>query len=73
MSYYVWVWRKDDSGPKKTEGPYGPYGNLNSAKQYARISAQKGEHDRVVSRGMPGAKSFLVLRKYEAGTGERLG
>lgn len=67
--YYVWVVEED---LLPIENPYGPY-NEYSAKTYARISAQKGEHHRLVSYGKnPQAQRFRVVRIYEAGTGEKL-
>ncbi len=45
----------------------GPY-DLETARMYGRISATKGRHDRVVTRGRDGP----IVRRYEAGSGERL-
>jgi len=68
--YYVWVIGTD--GEPLLEGPYGPH-ELETAKSLARIGATKGEHDRVVSRGVqPTAPSFEVVRQYKAGSGERV-
>lgn len=69
--YYVWV--LDYRGvPLDSEGPYGSY-TLDRAKQFARISATEGEHDRAVSHGgNPDAESFEIVRHYRRGTGERL-
>lgn len=67
--YYVWVLLSN--GTPKDEGPYGPYEFI-QAKNYARISATEGEHDRAVSIGAdPQAHSFQVVRRYERGTGRR--
>ncbi len=69
-SYYVWIIGRDDK--PLDEGPYGPK-DLESAKTFARIGATEGEHDRVVSLGRdPGARSFEVVRRYQARTGERI-
>jgi hypothetical protein len=51
----------------QSEGPWGPY-ELPSAKSYARISATQGSHDRIVTEGRKGR----MVRRYAAGTGERL-
>jgi hypothetical protein len=67
--YYVWVLGSHNEPLE--EGPAGPH-ELESAKTFARISATKGAHDRVVSRGRnPEAPSFEIVRRYRAGTGER--
>ncbi len=68
--YYVWVLASD--GAPKDEGPYGPK-PLEEAKQFARIAATNGAHDRAVSRGLdPQSPSFEVVRRYQRGTGERV-
>lgn len=69
--YYVWV--VDSHGnPLASEETYGPY-DLLTGKSYARIAATEGAHDRVVSYGRdPTTTSFEVVRRYQAGTGERL-
>jgi len=69
--YHVWV--LDYRGvPLDSEGPYGPY-SLDRAKQFARISATEGDHDRVVSHGgNPDASTFEIVRRYRRGTGERI-
>lgn len=68
-SYYVWVLRGDTP---MEEGPYGPY-DLDQAKDYARISATEGKHDRAVSRGRDASsESFEFVRRYRAHTGERI-
>lgn len=72
MPYYVWVLRQGSDEPM-SEGPYGPYDDFLQAKTFARIGATEGAHDRVVSRGLdPKARAFEILRRYRAGTGERL-
>jgi hypothetical protein len=69
--YYVWVLDRHGE-PMSSEGPHGPH-DLQGAKTYARIAATNGEHDRVVSRGVtPSAASFEIVRRYRAGTGERV-
>lgn len=62
--YFVW---ERGAGGRLTQigGPL----SLKSAKTFARIGATEGKHDRIVTRGQRGR---LVIRKYEAGTGERL-
>jgi len=68
--YYVWVLLHD--GTPKDEGPYGPMGFV-AAKDYARIAAQNGTHDRAVSIGLdPAVPSFHIARHYRRGTGERI-
>lgn len=70
--YYVWVLARGSNAPL-AEGPWGPYDTLESAKTFARIGATEGAHDRAVSTGLdPKAPSFQIVRRYEAGTGERL-
>jgi hypothetical protein len=70
--YYVWVLRQGTDEPLSAEGPYGPMG-LKVAEQNARIGAQKGIHDRAVSRGHdPEAKSFQIVARYAARTGHRI-
>jgi len=67
-SYYVWVLTRSGA-PLTTEGPYGPF-SFAIAKQNARIAASKGLHDRAVTRGRdPSSKSFMIERRYQAGTG----
>ena len=69
--YYVWLLRRGALEPME-EGPYGP-NDLQGAKTFARIGATEGGHDRVVSRGRyPGSPSFEIVRRYQAGSGERL-
>jgi hypothetical protein len=69
--HYVWVVERSGK-PVPDEGPYGPY-QVKSAKTFARIAAREGEHDRVVSKGYdPQASSFEIVRRYRAGTGERV-
>lgn len=71
-SHYVWALRVGSSTPLSTEGPYGPM-SPQEASQYARISATEGIHDRAVSVGKdPEASGFRIVRRYAAGTGERL-
>jgi len=72
-SAVYWVWVLDYRGvPLDSEGPYGPY-SLDRAKQFARISATEGDHDRVVSHGgNPDASTFEIARRYRRGTGERI-
>jgi hypothetical protein len=71
-NYYVWLLRRGELVPMEEEGPYGPH-DLAGAKTFARIGATEGEHDRVVSRGrFPGSRSFEIVRRYKATTGERL-
>ncbi len=68
--YYVWV--LDYRGVPLNEGPYGPY-NLTAGKQYARIGATEGEHDRAVSVGRdPESSGFEIIRRYRRGTGEQV-
>jgi hypothetical protein len=70
-SYYVWPLRTDGT-PLESEGPYGPH-DLEGAKTYARIAATEGKHDRAVSRGIdPTTPSFEIVRRYKAGTGNRV-
>ncbi len=69
--YYVWVLLTDGT-PKDGEGPYGPM-DFTPAKDFARISATEGAHDRAVSIGLnPQAESFSIVRHYRRGTGERV-
>lgn len=69
--YYVWVLRQGSDEPIN-EGPY-LQKDLQGAKTYARISATEGVHDRAVSRGLdPESDSFQIVRRYRAGTGERI-
>jgi hypothetical protein len=69
-SYYVWVIGSNNQ--PLDEGPFGPH-DLEGAKTFARISATKGAHDRAVSRGVdPKASSFEIVRRYRAGSGERV-
>lgn len=69
--YYVWLLDPRRNWPLD-EGPLGPY-DLPTAKQTARIGAQAGRHDRAVSRGCdPQAASFEFVRRYAAGSGDRL-
>lgn len=71
--YYVWVLRIGSTKPLASEGPYGPYGTLEGAKPFARISATEGIHDRAISRGRdPRSEDFEIVRRYEAGTGAKL-
>jgi hypothetical protein len=66
-----WVWAVDKKNqPLSGEGPWGPY-SFKSARDYARISATKGKHDRAVSIGHdPASRSFEIMRVYKAGSGE---
>jgi hypothetical protein len=68
-----YVWLLDYRGvPLDTEGPYGPM-SLTRAEQFARIGAQEGDHDRVVSIGdRVMSDGFEILRRYRRGTGERM-
>jgi len=69
--YYVWVLLSDGT-PKDGEGPYGPMDFI-PAKDFARIGATEGAHDRAVSIGLnPDAPSFDIVRHYRRGTGERI-
>jgi hypothetical protein len=69
--HYVWVVERSGK-PLEDEGPYGPY-QVKSAKTFARIAAREGAHDRVVTKGYdPKASSFEIVRRYRAGTGERV-
>jgi len=69
-AYYVWVLARGSDEPM--EGPFGPY-DLEGGKTFARIGATEGAHDRAVSLGMdPQAAGFRIVRRYEAGSGERL-
>jgi len=71
--YYVWPLARGSDQPLASEGPWGPYAHLDEAKTFARIGATEGAHDRAVSLGLdPNAPSFQIVRRYEAGTGERL-
>jgi len=67
-----WVWALGRGGkPLTSEGPWGPY-DYAAARQYARISATNGSHDRAVSQGQdPLAASFEIVRVYRAGSGEQ--
>jgi hypothetical protein len=69
--YYVWL--LDYRGvPIDDEGPYGPQ-TLSNAEPFARIGAERGEHDRVVSIGRnPESDGFEIVRHYRRGTGERM-
>ncbi len=70
-SYYVWVLPRSSDTPL-SEGPFGPM-PLQRAAQFARIGATNGAHDRAVSRGVdPERRSFSVVHRYAAGTGDRL-
>lgn len=70
-SYYVWELAVGSDAPLGQ--PLGPYGTLESAKTFARIGATEGKHDRAVTSGVdPKAASFKIVRRYRAGTGERL-
>jgi hypothetical protein len=68
--YWVWSLAKGRDEPLASEGPWGPY-DFVGARYYARIGAQQGVHDRVVTRGSD-PKSFEIRRRYQAGTGRRL-
>jgi hypothetical protein len=69
-SYYVWVMGTGDE--PLAEKPVGPH-SLESAKTTARIAATEGVHDRAVSIGRdPKSGSFEVVRRYRAGSGERV-
>lgn len=71
--YYVWPLARGSNEPLAGEGPWGPYPHLDTAKTFARIGATEGKHDRAVSFGAdPSASGFSVLRRYAAGTGERV-
>lgn len=71
-SYYVWALARGSNKPL-SEGPWGPYDTLEGAKTFARIGATEGKHDRAVSLGVdPESASFEILRRYEAGSGDRL-
>lgn len=68
--YWVWVIGHDNR--PKDEGPYGPY-EFVKAKDFARIGATEGAHDRAVSiGGDPAAHGFQIVRRYRRGTGERV-
>ncbi len=68
-NYWVWAVGRNNE-PLTSEGPWGPY-DYTAARQYARISASKGSHDRAVSVGKdPSAESFEIVRTYAKGTGE---
>lgn len=70
--YYVWALARGSDKPL-AEGPWGPYDTLESAKTFARIGATEGAHDRAVSLGFdPESAGFRILRRYQAGSGERL-
>ena len=70
--YYVWALARGSNAPL-AEGPWGPYATLESAKTFARIGATEGAHDRAVSVGLdPKVPRFQIVRRYQAGTGERL-
>jgi len=45
----------------------GPY-DLDTARQYGRIAASRGSHDRVVTRGRDGP----IVKRYAAGSGSPL-
>lgn len=71
--YYVWPLAVGSDQPLTTEGPWGPYPHLDGAKTFARIGATEGAHDRAVSFGRdPAGAGFSIVRRYQAGTGERL-
>ncbi len=65
--YYVWAMTPRRKG---MEGPWGPY-QYQNARTYARIAAQKGEMDRVVTMGKD-PETLTIKRIYEAGTGAHL-
>lgn len=65
-NFFVWVVNEDDT-PLEGEGPYGPYG-WRQAKDFARIGAKEGEHDRIVTEGKD-PERFKLRRRYQAGTG----
>lgn len=70
--YWVWLVQKGTNQPLRSEGPYGPH-DLEGGKTFARIGATEGQHDRAVSLGRdPGCPSFQIVRRYRAGTGERV-
>lgn len=70
--YYVWALARGSNEPL-AEGPWGPYETLESAKTFARIGATEGAHDRAVSLGFdPESASFRIVRRYQAGSGDRL-
>lgn len=65
--YYVWLLRRGSDEPLTTEGPYGPH-TLKVATDLARIGAQNGKHDRVVTYGSdPDAPGFKISKRYSAG------
>lgn len=69
-NHYVWI--LGSRGEPLDEGPYGPY-SLGAAKQFARIGATEGEHDRAVSFGpSPTASEFRVLKRYRGGSGHEV-
>lgn len=70
--FYVWALARGSNEPL-SEGPWGPYETLESAKTFARIGATEGAHDRAVSLGFdPESSGFRIVRRYQARTGERL-
>ncbi len=70
--YYVWALARGADEPL-AEGPWGPYDTLDGAKTFARIGATEGAHDRAVSLGLhPQAPGFRIVRRYAAGSGERI-
>jgi hypothetical protein len=71
--YYVWPLARGSNEPLAAEGPWGPYDTLESAKTFARIGATEGAYDRAVSLGLdPNAPGFCIVRRYEAGSGDRI-
>ena len=70
--YYVWALARGSDEPL-ADDPWGPYDTIDAAKTFARIGATEGTHDRAVSIGLhPQAPGFRIVRRYEAGSGERL-
>ena len=66
QQYYVWV-VDEDGYPFDYDGVSGPH-ELQNAKDYARIAASTGKRARAVTLGSdPLAKTFKVVRVYEAG------
>lgn len=70
MAYYIWeVTRK---GNLVVRAPVAHSSTLANAKTSARIRAKKGKSSAMVTRGLPDAKTFDVVRIYEHKSGKRL-
>jgi hypothetical protein len=56
---------------RTTKYPDGRPLDLEEAKALARIGAEKGKHDRVVTSS-PRSRKFKILARYKAKTGEKM-